>query len=381
MAFYVRHYDHSHSLIEGFRPENLHFTLNKKGIHTVQYERSHAAGVSHDFVGAYRTDFELDWEDPVTSSMSPIVYGMHVPAPTTEKGSGFTTIYGKDWKHYLERRHYPFNPLSINQFDLHSPMAGYAIYRNADVAAHIKDLLDQTLGMANSLAITYPTLTTNLGIPVDFQLAHADSTTILTFIDQLSGVDPGFDYDILTTKELRLYSPHKYNILVASNSAYANYIFDSSNANLITDGPTFANNGPLATHWLGLGSGVGDGKMGVALGYSASQAVYRRLDQVQDYSEVKKASDLRLRAMKDFSFALNPQHEITFSVQAEKIANFWVLFRPGEAIWLDSELTSHQIQSGQEIVQMDCVADGSGGCTVSFGLNQIYTGTAGVDQA
>ncbi len=376
-GFTVRHYlAQDGSLLDIVKPENLNFTLNKKSPHTINYEYSHQQGVYHDFVGAYRTDFELRW------GTTTIMRGMHVPAPETAKGTGFSTIYGKDWSHYLEKRHYPFDPLNPNTYRVPGVPAGYAMYYGAvDAVVIIKSLLDTVLSMPYSLNMTYPTLTTHIGLPIDFQLALADTTDVLSFISSFSDIFPGFDYEVLHTKEFRIYSPHKYDPLVVGDSSKANYIFDSSNPELITEGPRYINNGPAATHWLGVGSGIGATRLGSALGYVPAQQVYRRLDGTADYSVVKKLSDLQLRAKSDFSFALNPQHEITFTVQAEHIANFWTLFTPGSAIWLDSELTSHRIQSAQEIVQMDCTADNHGGCTVNFGLNQIYAGTAGVAQA
>jgi hypothetical protein len=388
MAFKVNHRDHTGTLIQAFFPEDLRFTLNKKDVHTCQYARSHAAGDmvpsgGLDAVGAYRTDFELIWFDPSTLAETIIMSGMHVPAPEVHKQDGFTTIYGKDWKHYLQRRHYPFDPSTPTAYNHGTPPLGYAIYSNADVTVHVKNMLDTTLAMANSLALTYPTLGTAVGIPTNFQLAWADTTDILSLISGLSDVAPGFDYEILNTKEFRIYAPHKYDPASWNTPSVCNYTFDSTNQNLITSGPEYVNNGPQATHWFGYGSGIGQNstQVGCVLGMPAAEAVYRRLDESQNYDQVKSKADIHLRSMKDFAWAANPAHDIRFSVQAEHIANFWTLFQPGYAIWLDNDLTSHHIQSAQEIVQMDCQADGHGGCEVTFGLNELYDPTtAGVNE-
>jgi hypothetical protein len=395
MSWKIKHKLHDGTVLETIQPENLRFTLNKKDVHTIQYEISHSkyghtGDVDiHDFVGAYRTDFELIWHDDVgILGDNTILAGMHVPAVDVGREDGYTTLYGKDWKHYLSRRHYPFDPTSVNAYQVPGSATGYAReYAGVDVATIIKDLLDVTLGMPYSLDITYPTLTTTLGIPINFQLALADTTDILSFIDQFSNIDPGFDYEIDHFKELRLFTPKQFDLVgvttgtTASKKAACSYVFDATNADLISEGPKFTNNGPLATHWFASGAGISDPNMKVALGAPTVEAVYRRLDGVQDYGDVKNSTVLRNLAMQDFSFALNPAHEITMTVDANRITDFFITFTPGTAIWLEADLISHQIDSAQEVVQMDVTVTNEGDIKCALGLNQIYAGTAGIDEA
>lgn len=389
-GFRVMHKQHDGTLIATIRPENLQFTLNKKQPHTIQYEYSHAQGVSPDFVGAYRTDFELWYYD------TPIMAGMHTKAPQVVREEGFTTIAGQDWKHYLERRHYPFNYgtvinnfAEVNDYQEGGSPQGYAFYyTDTDVTVIAKKLLDVTLSRPYSLDLRYPTLTTALGIPASFGMPLADTQDILSYIDGLSDIDPGFDYEIDFYKELRFFSPRKYDTAVWDDPTLAVYEFSEAAGTLdyVTQGPTFVNDGPIATHWNAGAAGKTGTRVGASLGYEASQAVYRRLDGTADYGDVVNRTVALQRAMHDFSFALNPAHEIEMTVITNRINNFFVLFLPGYPIWLDAVLGSsggsysHRIQSAQELVMVDCKVTNEGECEATLGLNQIYEGTAGVNQ-
>jgi hypothetical protein len=372
----VKHREHDGTLIETVFPENLNFTLNKKPPHTIQYEISLSSPlVSHDFVGPYRTDFELLYKDYV------IMRGHHTFLDVG-LGDEHVTVYGKDWWHYLERRHFPFNPKpnNVNDYVIGTPSVGLAYEALDYVNVHITELLDVTLARPNSLNITYPTLGTAIGSPVGYSLPLGDTTSLASIIEGLSDIEPGFQYEIRPDKELRLYTPQKYDVSVWNTPANGQHIFTIDDPSIIE--LRFSNAGPDGTHWLGIAGGIGQNKVGAARGLVANEAIYRRLDGSSEYGDNMNLSNVIARTMGDLKHGANPQHEITFKVDPSKIEDFWILFEPGYAIWINIDLIAHQIDSAQEITRMDCTVDNEGNAEVDFGLDQIYENTnAGVLRA
>lgn len=379
--WHVKHKEHDGTLIADIRPENLDFTLNREPPHTIQYEMSLSRPeIYHDFIGPYRTDFELWYGDTL------IMAGPHTSL-NVSLGDDHCTIYGKDWFHYLERRQYPFDPRPnppfdpshVNDFVIGSPAQGIAYEAAAtDVATIIKNLLDIILARPHSMNITYPTLSTALGIPTNYSLALADTTYMADIIRSLSAIDPGFVYEILPLgKELRLYSPYKYDIGVVSDPSLANYTFDSSNEDAIEE-LEFTNNGPGATHLFGRGNGIGQVNYGSALGADANQTIYRRLDADVDLSEMRNRDEAIAATARNFKQIIDPQHEVTFKVNPDLITDFWTLIQPGYAIWFNIDLIAHQLDSAQEIMNMHCTVSTEGDALVDFGLQQVYSGTIGV---
>ena len=358
------------SLITTLRPEHLSFTLNTDAPHELSYEVSLSSpAVFHDFVGPKRTTFEL-WRDDLQ-----IMGGIHTNHAVSTSDQ-FCHVTGKDWMVDLTWRHFPFDPRDGHWYDyaIGSPTTAGIAYQAAatDVAEIIKNLLDVTYGRPNSLDLTYPTLITNLGIPVNFSLSIGDATSMYEIINGLSENYPGFHFEVLTTKELRLYSPHKYDIAVADDSSLANHIYTDAASGL--EDVDFENTGPQGTHIFGQGAGLSGNRVGIALGTPAlNEAVYGRIDMVEDFGDIPSAALVESRTRGAFNFGLQPVHEISITVNPMAIGpSFWTLQRPGEAIWLDVDLISHRIQSAQEIVSMDVTVDEEGNESCTMKLNQIY---------
>lgn len=378
------------ALIADLRPENLQFQLNREPPHTIQYELSLSRPeVEHDFVGPYRTFFEL-WH-----GNDGILAGPHTHMDVGLEDD-FCTVQGKDWFHLLERTQYPFDPRPdppytpshVNDYVIGSPAQGFA-YETAstDVTDVLAAIFDVAVGMIpKHFQFTYPTLAANLGIPVNFSLGLADSTSLADIIGQLADSYPGFVYEMLFERELRLYSPHKYNedagnlaLTIAQRKAACNYAIDSTNMQGVEE-LHFANEGPAATHLFGKGPGLNQSNYGSALGYAPAQAIYGRLDDTVDFQEVPNRTEVISRNRKRFNAMVNPQHEITLKMNPDRIPNFWTLIQPGYALWLDVDLIAHQIQSAQEIVNMNCSVTNEGDASVDFGLEQVYSGTTGVEE-
>lgn len=370
------------TLIGTFKPEALKFTLNDGEPHVISYDISLGnPGVFHDFVGPYRTTFEL-WRDTTQ-----IMGGLHtLPLNITTKDQA-AHISGKDWLHDLERRHFPFDARDTHAYDhvINSPHVEGVTYQanQVDVALILKNILDKVYAMPYSLALTYPTLTTNLGIPINYQLALADDSDILSIVSGLSDNYPGFHFEVLNSKELRLYSPHKYDIAVANDQSLANHIYTDAASGLLD--VDFTNAGPEGTHIFGQGAGYGGSpKIGSTLGALANQGVYGRLDLSVDFGDIPSRALVESRTRARFGWGLQPVHEITIDVDPGAVGDsFWTLQRPGEAIWVNTDLYAHYLDSPQEIVSVDVTVDEEGNESATMALNQIYIDNAnvGVPQA
>jgi hypothetical protein len=372
----VQHTLHDGTLLGTYAPENLQFTLNKKPPHTIQYELSlNRDGIFHDMVGPKRTNFLLYY------GPTRIMGGLHTDF---EVGilDEHCTIYGKDWFHYFELRQYPYDPRDGHQFDyvVGSSAVPYAYeVANVDINGILYTLANQILSRPNSLDISLAWINSHvMGISTAFSIALADTTYFAQMIDGLSEVDPGFMYEVTPQKSFRTYSPSKYTVGVDSDSSLADYIIDDSNSDGIID-LTFANHGPDATHLFGHGQGIGQNLIGSSLGAPVSEAAFYRVDNDVDVGTATPAQG-RLKTQREFSRMLNPQHDVVLTVDPDKLANFWTTVECGKALWIDKDLIAHRIDSAQEVVQMDCTVSNEGDAQVTFGLRQIYAGTAGIPE-
>src|SRR5262245_30197191 len=106
----ITHMEHDGTIRDTFRPEDLHFTLRLDEPSDIDYEASLAMpNMRAGFVGPYRTDFLL------TVDGEPVIGGLHTPYERQGEDES-VRIAGKCWMHYLEKRHYPFDPQAPTLF-------------------------------------------------------------------------------------------------------------------------------------------------------------------------------------------------------------------------------------------------------------------------
>lgn len=378
----VVHKEHDGSVIATVDPENLTFTFNKGeiGPHEINYELSRSSPhMSHDLVGPYRTDFVLK------RGPHELMAGMHTMLGGSSEDEN-CKIAGKDWLHWLEKQHYPFNPGNPNQYrrsypttDLDHPPTGlaYQAYQQ-DVMHVIGDILDLVVSMPYALDLTH-SLGTSTHL-VNYRIDLADTNTIYSMIQTFAQEEPGgFDFWVTVGKVLTASFPRQYDRdLVSADKTYAVHVFDSEEptSGMFTVG--YTNTGPEMTHILGLGSGL-EHRLGYALGEPASEVVYRRLMESKDFGDVPNQARIERLTRGAFKFGLEPIHEITLTCVPDTIPNFWTTFKPGLPIWVTAELEFHKVDSAQEIVHMSGTVDNEGNELCEFGLNQIYpTGGPGV---
>lgn len=372
----VNHREHDGTLIATYQPENLQFTLNKgeNGCHVISYEISRAI-VTADFVGPYRTDFEL----LVDGSAVNILSGMHTNY-SIQSNEEHVKIAGKDWLHYLEKRYWPYDDSNPNFYrfaipttDADHPPTGYAYFQVArDSALIVKDMLDQVLSLTDSLNLTY-TLTA-MGYTVDvFTIDLIDTENILSKIQTLSQEDDGeFDFWVEPDQEFVIYPGRQYNIGVVSDPTMAIHTFDYADQSTGMFELGFTNNGPLETRLIGTGSNPSS-SLAAVRAYAPSSAVFRLLENNISFGDVFNGDRVQKLTRKNLLFDLNPIHDVSLTVIPESVTNFWSDFKPGKAIWVTGDLDGHLVDSAQEIVAIDGSCDADGNLIASLRLNQIYT--------
>lgn len=381
----IRHFEHDGTLRDTFRPENPHWIMRLDEPSDIDYEVSLAMpSMRHGFVGPYRTDWQLEVDGNIVEA------GLHTPYERSGESEA-KKIAGKSWLHYLERRHYPFDPQAPNTFRHGLPTTtatypqtgvAFSAYQQ-DAANIISDLLDITLARPNSLDIFFAAITT--GNVHNFRIDLGDTESIYDKIKGLSDEEPQFNFRITPdTRQFFIYSEHIYLDGAETDPTQNLWVFDDRDPDNGVLDINFINDGPRYTHLIGYGAGTAS-RLGVALGYPHNQAIYRRLDGTEDYGNVVNRTQLTNRAQRDLSFGLYPQHELTLTINPDaprfEGEDFWKWTFPGESIWIRWDLESAFINHGYVIVEMDCTIDNEGNPTVQFGLNEINPlGRPGVRQ-
>jgi len=380
--YYVDFFDQNLDTTISFRPENWTCELNLREPDTISLDitfsaldMSGATIVTHDFIGPYRNGWLL------RQGWVPIQAGL-ITSVTTQKGSDFMTVGGKSWLHYFERRQFPFNgdPTvsgndegQLESYTGSKPGFGYNLDTSIDVITHLTHILDKVLAKTDSWPITYSLSTIGKNIKYDVPLG--DQRFVSDMIGELSDIAPGFDYRTTWDMIFQIASPYFYgdpttfDITDSTDSHWA-FVFDNSSDAKTPFDISFTNNGPIATHVSGYNS---IDIPAVTIGYGPGQDQFGRLDASYDFGDISNADALDAKTSKQLAFDLQPQHEIPLSVLPNNITNFWTIFKPGVAIFVDQELGYHRIDSGQRIVQMSISDDGSIGEPIcEIGLNQVY---------
>lgn len=364
-----------------FRPENWHVELNIREPDTVAVDISFSAldmsGATivsgHDFIGPWRHGWLL------RQGWTPISAGP-ITSVRTRKGSDFMSVGGKDWLHYFQRRQFPFNgdPTVPGNEDgmleaFTGSKLGFGYYvENADIATHLDNIISMVLNKDYSFGITYALAP--IGKAINYEIPIGDQRFISDMIGELSDVAPGFDFETTWDMVFQIASPYFYgdpttfDITDSTDSHWA-FVFDDSDDAHTPFDVEFGNEGPISTHVAGFSSS----EMAVTKGYGPGQEQFSRLDASYDFGSFPNRDALDARTSKQLAYNLQPVHEIPLTVLASQITNFWTIFKPGRAIFVDQELVFHRIDSGQRIVQMTVSdAESIGEPTVEIGLNQIY---------
>lgn len=314
-------------------------------------------------------------------------------------------VSGKDWKHYLQRRIYPFTPEDYITYNPDAPLAFWdkwpkkwvtPIGDAVPVTRVVRDLLmsmrkgvaldyKNTLVQGNALKNTLGTapivwnINTSIGPTVRYQIYPGDQTTIFDHIQKLSEMNDGFEWDILPgSREFKMWQPTKYksNVPVYSWTATD----DESQGSFIAF--DWTNEGPDGTWLLGLGSGKH--KMGATWTYQPSLRQYGRLDLVYDYGEIQDQSMI-LRRLKDQN-DLHPQKRLAITLSNPEFLglNFYTADRPRSLVGNTVRVTHnfapyHLVDAYFQINAITWSVDESTNEEVGLELSMVYepTGTSG----
>lgn len=383
--------DHDGGTLGTFLPENFDFTLRMgaDGPNEWTHEISLAdPGLRRDLIIPYQADWYLSRDG------ASIDAGM-VTSVNGRLGDEYFTVAGKNWLHYLERRHYPFMPAYATG-DVIASGTGWSTSSGtmlmfpdtALIEDIVQTILENVRDWDNSYSLDYTVTCDYTGCswspnsPTDgpYTIEFGDTEWIYDKIQALSQLpkeNGGFEFEITPAKVFRLYYPGK------AAEGIANWIFryepDGSTSVLDLE---YTNTGPDGTHYLVTGAGVVYKDTRVRH-FRENSAVYRRLDATAEFSNVKSDTMLSGLASEALSFGANPVHEITMSVNAEAVPDFWQIIFPGAYIYVKFDLGFHQIDSIQKVVSMDCHITNEGEETVTLNLNQYYSlsGSAGLPDA
>lgn len=407
----VEHYQHEYvpdgahsstleadgSLIQIVRPENLHFLLQlgELGPGAIDYEVSrHAKNdddspvVTEDFVGPYRTDWLLkrsDLDDPIMGGIHTEVGGQDGETPMEA-----VQIAGKDWLHYLEHRVWPYDA-TLSGVDW--PDGFRFKVTGGEVCQIVKDVLEtvrdlsanypaapDVLGPNPSYSLGFTVEADDTGVDINHEITPFDATSIFQRVQTLSQMGKtrgGFDFYATWDKIIKLVAPE---IGDPGAPIFALHV-DATNhlANMLSAG--FTNTGPEATHVLGVGAGTSTQQGAINKHFPASSAVFRRLDKIADFGDVKNLDVLESLTSLELAFGSNPVHRIPIEVDPRNFEGFWVKTRPGKYVAVEYDFGLHTVDSIQRIISMDCNVNQEGDERVVLAFNQFYDASdaSGID--
>lgn len=381
-------------LVSEVRPENLHFVKNlgNVGTHEIDFELSLTAldtdgnvAVSHAFIGPYRTDFELLRSD----LLRPVMAGVITNYGGASAGENHVKISGKDYMHWLETRVWPYDA-TLSYVDW--PTGFRFKVAAADIGQIIKDILETVRDVSpnfpaapgatlatRSFALDFIVDVDSVGKNINFEIGRFDPSTLYDIVTSLAGGsqdDGGFEFVMTVEKKFRLAAPALGDPDTPALELQVEV--DTGFPNMTSTSQT--NTGPEATHVLGVGAGTSQRQGGVNKHFRNNSSIFRRIDKVADFGDVKNLDALETLSSEALSFGAYPVHEVAVEVDPNQIAGFWTRTWPGKYANVVYDLGYARIpnEDGQpmKIVSMDCTVDLQGSETVVLGLNQKHDTSA-----
>jgi hypothetical protein len=377
-------------LVNEVYPENLHFVKNtgNLGPHLVDFELSLTArdtdgdiAVSSAFIGPYRTDFELLRSDLTR----PVINGVITNYGDAQAGENHVKISGKSYLHWLETRGWPYDA-SLSYVNWPS---GFRFkVAAADIGQIVKDILETVRDLSpnfpsgpgstlatRSFSLDFIVDVDEVGKNINFEIDRFDPQTlydIVTGLGQGADDDGGFEFIMTVDKVFRLAAPSFGD--PDSPVLELAVDVDTNLPNMTAVSQT--NTGPEATHVLGVGAGTSNRQGGVNKHFRKNSSIFRRIDKVSDFGDVKNLDALETLTSSALSFSAYPVHEVPVEVNPNEIDGFWTKVWPGKYANVVYDLGYAQIpnEDGQpmKIVSMDCTVSLEGQETVTLGLNQKH---------
>lgn len=385
----VIHMDHSGNTIEIFKPvaDTLQYNFKASDVGGIGYNIAQSDLLFPDTFAPYRTDYKLQMRFN-QGAWTNIQAGIHTPVEMASN-TGTVAVSGKDWAHYLEQPWF-FTAYNFGALDLaYGHQAAINDTQDASTAfckfwlpdtplqTVVTDLVEN--GTPDSIGLNAQFIGAGWGglTPINFQpIVFQDQTNLIDHIRSLSAMfDPyGFDFYTDWNKNIYFYNTRR-NIGTPSY-----YLYDNET---IQDIPSWRNNGPLATHVVGLGPGS---PAWWAIKKDVDNInVFRhwlRLEQLGDSNTIDHISAARLfreveSATDDLQF-LFPHKDIQVTIRPDTLnpLNPLDLFKNhcGDVISVDYSgfLPYHRIDANFWITEQAFRNDGAGNWSCDLGLQQIY---------
>jgi hypothetical protein len=236
----------------------------------------------------------------------------------------------------------------------------------------------------NSYSLNFTIDVDNTGKTHNYEIAPFESQSMYELVKTLAEADKsvgGFDFYMTWNKVFRLVYPE---IGDPDNPViFLNVDPETLHANMISLGQT--NTGPDCTHVLGVGAGSSTKQGGVNKHFRHNSQIFRRLDKVSDFGDVKDLNALEGMTSSVLSFGANPVHEVPITVDPSQVPGFWSRVRPGlyASVAYDLGYARLPNESGfpQRIVSMDRTVDNDGNELAVVGTNQHFdvSANAGLD--
>lgn len=362
-------------------------------------------GIARDEFAPYRTLYEI-WRQSTGSGIC-IADGM-LSSINLNFNRDTVLVAGKDWKHYLQRRIFPFVPEDYITYNASAPGNFWDTWPKTwptmapgdqnpiDIITIVRDLLlsmrtgiatDSRAGVTNPLWPFYPRPSMgdiapgvpdivwnlkNTGTTGKYKIYPGDQTSIYDHIQKLSEMKDGFEWDILPLSlEFKVWAPSKFPQQVPV------YWFTPSEFEV--DGAVtefdWTNEGPDGTYLLGLGSGRH--KMGAIWTNIENVHQFGRLDLVYDYGEVQNYAVI-LNKLKDQN-DLWPQKKLGLTILNPEFhpINFYTGGRPRHLIANTIRVTHdfnplHKVDAYFQINAIKWNVDASTNESAQLELMQIY---------
>ena len=367
--------------------------------------------ITRDEFAPYRTNFEL-WRQSVGTGVL-VMDGM-LTSINLNKDRDTVLIAGKDWKHYLQRRIYPFSPEEYIEYDESNPASWRhwpkkwptGVIGDRDPVPVEEIIRDILLSMRTGVPIDsrspdslrtagpvhgMPHLVWNLPvtqIATKQVIYPGDQTTIFDHIQRFSEMEPGFEWDILPNPgggpgEFKMWSPKRYlnEIPPAMWIRHTALMSEADGAVIEFD---WTNEGPDGTYLIGLGSSEGV-KVGRVWEDAQTTEKFGRLDLVYDYGEMQHTDSI-LQKLKDQN-DLWPQKKLSLTLLNPEFStpNFYTAGRPRALIGNYIRVTHdfpplHRVDAYFQINALDWNIDSSTNESVTLELMMVYepaTGASG----
>lgn len=326
----VRHYSHADIALGEAFPQNLSFSKLLKRVGSISYGLDLEQDLAvRDKTNPYITDFKLFRGSE--GNMVPIMGGIHTSIDVSQAEDNLLSVAGKDWLHYFEKDEWPFNPADPIQYN----------YKQVgrDIALVVKDILDTTLAQPNSLSLTY-TLAA-IGQLVNYKIEPADTEKILSKLDELSKIVPGFDFEITHDRIFKLYAPQKSRTLTGFALRQGHNM----------ENLHYTENGPQATKLRGFANAAT--RMGYVVD-DPTQTAYRRLVESVEFSDVPDATSLQEKAISEAARMATPTIEFSCSfINFDSDFDFWSEVDTGDKIHCTGDLQYDKIDDYFRLVGIE----------------------------